>query len=180
MTNEIRKPDATTLEAVYNANKHAKKYSRLADENYRAGKGATAKANSLKKKALYGLKTRAINRFLLDGKDDLEAVERHEINGQPFLCLRFVDENGRLWSYHQPENDVHKSRLPAITDGGELAEFESAEEKEHSNMPLKTALLHLESHGLNANSYLEHTHVSYGRDSHFAGWSYLGDGGVRQ
>lgn len=90
---ELREPDAATLEAVYNLNKHAKKYARLADENWRRRKKATARANSLKKKALYAVKSHGINRFLLDGEDTLVAVERHTINGDPFLCLYFEDES---------------------------------------------------------------------------------------
>ena len=177
-------PDATTLEAVYNLNKHAKKYARLADENYQAGKGATAKSNSVKKNALYAVKSRAVNRFLLDGTDALAAVERHEINGDPFLCLDFGDENGTVWSFHQPEDEVNDGRFPdridvTERDSSDFADFESGEEKEHSELSLKASLLHLEACGISANDYLEQTHVSYGRNSHFVGWQYLGDGGER-
>jgi hypothetical protein len=174
---EIREPDARSLEAVYNLNKHAKKYARLADENYRSGKGATAKANSLKKKALYAVKSRAINRFLLDGGDALRDVERHEINGEPFLCLYF-ECDGETWSFHQPEDDVITDRFPervAITDrpADDFEDFESGEVKDRSDMSLKDTLKHLQSCGITANNYLEQTHVQYGRNSHFVGWKYL-------
>lgn len=179
---EIREPDAATLEAVYNLNKHAKKYARLADENYQRGKGGTARANSLKKKALYGVKSRAINRFLLDGDDALVDVERHEIHSADFLCLTFKDEYGEAWSFHQPEEEVFTSRFPAhITvrdrDAGEFEGFESPEEKARSELSLKASLLHLESCGICANDYLEETRVSYGARSYFVGWDYLGNGG---
>ena len=175
---EIREPDARSLEAVYNLNKHAKKYARLARENYESGKKATAKANSVKKKALYAVKSRAINRFLLDGGDSLRDVERHETEGGPLLCLYFEDGDGELWSFHQPEEDVFKNRLPErveITDppADDFDDFESGEEKEHSDMSLKEALKHLKSCGINANSYLEQEKVQYGRTSHFVGWGYL-------
>lgn len=45
-----------TLEYLYNINKHAKKYKQLGTENYRNGNKTTAKANSLKKEALYKVK----------------------------------------------------------------------------------------------------------------------------
>ena len=174
---EIREPDARSLEAVYNLNKHAKKYAGLADENYRSGKGATAKANSVRKKALYAVKSRAVNRFLLDGGDSLRDVERHEINGEPFLCLYF-ECDGETWSFHQPEEDVFKNRLPKeveITDrpADDFEDFESGEDKGRSDMSLKEALSHLKSCGINANSYLEQKKVQYGRTSHFVGWGYL-------
>lgn len=182
--NEIRELDSVTLEALYNLNKHAKKYGRLADQNYRRGKGGTARTNSLKKKALYGVKSRAVNRFLLDGDDALRRVERHEINGDPFLCLYFADDDGVIWSFHQPEDDVFQSRFPSrisVTDRPteDFADFESGEEKDRSDLSLKASLLHLEACGINANDYLEETHVSYGSSSYFAGWPYLGDGGKR-
>lgn len=181
---EIRQSDKLTLEAVYNINKHAKKYARLADENYQRGKKTTAHANSLKKEALYGAKSRAINRFLLDGEDSCVCIERHQINGKSFLCLDFEDRDGDRWSFHQPEDQVLADRLPegmAIIerDSEEFEEFESGEKKVRSGFSLKASLLHLEACGINANEYLEERSVQYGALPRFSGWPYLGDGGVR-
>lgn len=173
---EIREPDAATLEAVYNLNKHAKKYARLADENYRRGKGATARANSLKKKALYSVKDAALKEILRGQEPD--RVERHMIDGTPFWCFYYGE-----WSFHLPADRVDHGpfrQLPGLcADTAALEDFESAEEKEHSDLSLKACLLHLEVCGINANDHLEETHVQYGRNRHFAGWSYLGDGGQR-
>ncbi len=164
---EIRQPNAEALESVYNINKHAKKYARLADENYRKGKKSTARANSVKKKALYGAKSRAINRFLLDGDDYLQSVERHQINHEPFLCLEFKDEYGDCWSFHQPEEEVYKERFPdriSIVDRNpeEFEDFESPEEKERSDLSLKDCLMTLKRCGINANKFLETEHGATG------------------
>jgi hypothetical protein len=59
--------EAATLEALYNINKHAKRYGRRADEDYQVGKGAGAKSNSLKKKALYGAKSVVIKKLVASG-----------------------------------------------------------------------------------------------------------------
>ena len=176
---ELREPDEQTLESLYNINKHAKRYAGLADKNYHRGKKGTAKANSLKKKALYAVKSRAINRFLLGGGGMLVDVERHQINGDSFLCLDFIDE-GERWSFHQPEVEVIKGRIPSRIeiierDPEEFEHFESDEEKERSDKSLKDSLLHLETCGWNANDYLEQTHVQYGSRSYFVGWKYLGE-----
>jgi hypothetical protein len=178
--------EAATLEALYNINKHAKRYGRRADEDYRVGKGAGAKSNSLKKKALYGAKSVVIKKLVASAgeTDRLLGVESHTIDGQPFLCFYFVDENGFEWSFHQPEAEVAPGQLPEDVgidecDPEEFDDFASSESKDRSKLSLKASLLHLESVGVNANDHLEQTHVSYGRDSHFAGWPYLGDGGER-
>lgn len=175
---EIRKPDAESLESVYNINKHAKKYAKLADKNYWRGKGATAKANSIKKDALYAVKSRAINRFLLDGDDYLSDAEYHKINGDVFLCLEFTDENGETWSYHQPPDEIFMSRFPSgINPDKEnckkLEGFESVVEKQRSDKSLKECLLYLAECGINANEYLSQKKVQYGSSRYFVGWDYL-------
>lgn len=184
MTPTIRTADAATLEAIYNLNKHAKKYAGLASKNYRRGKKATAHANSLKKEALYTAKTKAINRLLRADPDALTAVERHPIDGSPFLCLYFEDEEGDAWSFHQPIGDVATDRIPDRIeiderDAEDFEEFGPSKEKERSDRSLKASLLHLEALGINVNELLRETHVDYGLDSHFVGWTYLGDGGER-
>jgi len=170
------RPEKTTFEAVYNINSHAKKYARLASENYEKGKKATARANSLKKRALYSAKTKVLNQML----PFVEDIERHDIDGNEFLCLYFSDPDGETWSFHQPPKKVHRDWVPdgislADEEATVLDEFDSDEEKERSDMSLKAALLHIESLGYNANDLLPETHVQYGHTSRFVGWTYLGD-----
>jgi len=165
-------PTNRTLEALYNINSHAKKYAGLADENYRKGKKASARSNSVKKNALYSVKTKLLNQYL----PFITRIERHVIDGDDFLCLYFEDDDGTVWSYHQPENRVHSDWLPSdteIVDTGKLDDFQSTEEKEHSDMSLKESLKHLEGLGYCANDYLEEKYVSYGRQSYFVGWKFL-------
>lgn len=156
-----------TLESLYIINKHAKKYAELGTENYEAGKKTTAKANSVKKGALYSVKEQVIAALL--GATD--KVERHVIDGRSFYCVYFGD-----WSFHIPEENlsINESRITAEKT---LDDFESGKEKERSDRSLKESLLHLESvFGVNANEYLEEPYLWYGSNRHFVGWSYLGDG----
>lgn len=161
---EVERVSEKTLEALYNINKHAKKYAELADKNYCKGKKATAKQNSLKKKALYGLKSEILSQ--IEGSADKVVV--HEIDGRPFYCL-YIDG----WSYHTP---VDRLSIPdeRVESEEELGDFETGSEKEHSDLSLKESLLHLQSEFReSANDHLEQERVSYGRRNYFAGWSYL-------
>lgn len=152
------------LEALYNLNKHAKKYAELADENYRKGKGATAKKNSLRKKALYAVKSAALRQTHREASQ----VEIHEINGSDYYCLYFDG-----WSFHTPYDELRINE-ERIEDSTELEDFEKSSGKEHSDMSLKDSLLHVqEEFSLSANDFLEQDYVSYGHQSYFAGWSYL-------
>lgn len=159
-------PTEETLDALYNLNKHAKKYAELGTENYRKGKKTTAKANSNKKKALYAVKERVLAELL----DEVDRIEKHTIDGSDFYCLHFGE-----WSFHTP---VEKLDVPpeAVEDERELDEFEKSSEKEHSDASLKDSLLHIESvFGLNANEHLPSKYLYYGSNRHFIGWKYLGD-----
>lgn len=156
----------TLLEALYNLNKHAKKYARLGDENYRKGKKATAKKNSVRKQALYELKRRVVEALARAGEPD--RVEVHEIDGSEFYC-HYVGE----WSYHTPV-DKWTGPTPEVAEGDELEDFSSSEEKERSDMSLKAALTVINNEvGLSANDYLPQERIQYGYESYFAGWSYL-------
>jgi hypothetical protein len=160
---------AKTLEAVYNINKHAKKYAELADENYQKGKGATAKRNSIKKTALYRLKSEVVRRIYDRG--DVEHIEKHSIDGSGFLCF-FIGE----WSFHVPVDSWDGGDVSDEIDGDtrELDDFEKTAEKENSDRSLKASLLHLKDElGVNANDYLPQEKVQYGASSYFAGWKYL-------
>lgn len=155
-----------TLESLYNINKHAKKYANLGTENYRKGKGTTAKANSLKKDALYTLKEHVLRRIY----EDAEAIRIHQIRGDEFYLTDFGD-----WSFHTPVSNIS---LPddCIEGTDTLEEFTTSEEKEHSDRSLKSCLQFFEDEfGLNANDYLGRQYLSYGYNSYFIGWQYLGD-----
>lgn len=157
-----------TLEALYNLNKHARKYADLAAENYRRGKGGTARSNSLKKKALYGLKSAVLQELVEAAPEAIERVERHVIDGRPFYCLIFG-----AWSFHTPVEEWDGPEL-SIEDTSDLDDFEKVAEKARSDMALKDALLHIQrSVGISANDFLEETHVRYGSRRYFAGWKYL-------
>jgi hypothetical protein len=161
--------DETTLEALYNISKHAKKYADKAEKHYRNNKGASAKRNSLRKKALYGLKATVLKRLYRD--DGVDDIVRHKIDGRHYWCLVIGD-----WSYHSPidELPIDESEEIVSEDVEKIDDFDRSTEKERSDMSLKASLLHLEeTFGLSANEYLEQTHVQYGSSSYFAGWKYL-------
>lgn len=168
-----------TLDALYNANRHAAKYAALAEENYNADKKTTAKANSNRKKALYALKERVLTVLIDSGRAD--KIRRHVIHGDEFWCVYFTDSGGEEWSFHSPVDslDIGDEHLDDRDEGDgprELDDFEKDSEKPRSSASLKDSLLHLESEfGFNANEYLPDQYLSYGRNSHFIGWQYLGD-----
>lgn len=161
----------TTCEALHKINKHAKKYAQLADKNYRRRKKATARYNSIRKKALYSLKTKVLKR--LYDRNHHDRIEIHEIDGREYYCF-YIDD----WSYHSPIDDWPWSGFSAyeIADEEEIENF-SADADTQTEMSLKSALLHLNNEvgrRFNANEYLEEEYVDYGYQSYFAGWDYLG------
>jgi len=163
-------PREETFDALYNLNKHAKKYAELGTKNYRKGKKTTAKANSNKKKALYAVKERVLAELL----DAVDWIEIHEIDGRDFYCLYFQDGE---WSFHTPvENlDITDDR---VTTHEVLDDFEKTSEKERSSNSLKASLLYIESEfGVNANNHLPGQYLWYGSNRHFIGWKYLGETG---
>jgi len=161
--------DETTLESLYNINKHAKKYANRAEEYYHSGDGANAKANSLKKKALYGLKAAILETLYRD--DKVDSIDLHKIDGKRYWCMYIGS-----WSYHSPINElpINESEDIVSEEAKQIDDFNHSTEKERSDISLKASLLHLEDEfGFSANEYLEQTHVQYGASSHFAGWTYL-------
>lgn len=161
--------DPANLEALYAINKHAKQYAEQASENYRQKKGATAKYNSVRKDALYAVKTLTL-KALLD-KGTVERIERHLIDGDEFYCFYFGG-----WSFHQPA-DAWRWSPPSETANAEpqpIDEYVSDSEKHATDMSLKASLIRLhDEYGINANDHLPQERVSYGMESYFAGWSYL-------
>jgi len=158
-----------TCEALHKINKHAKKYAELADENYRRGKKATARLNSVKKKALYTIKSKILKE--LYGHGQYDRIEQHEIDGREYYCL-YIEE----WSFHSPKQEWDEKQ-PSDDEVAthETIEKFSATTDAHTDMSLKKALLYLNNEfGYNANKYLEEKKVRYGYQSYFAGWNYLG------
>jgi len=158
------------LDSLYNLNKHAKKYAQLAEENYRQNKGATAKTNSIKKDALYALKSDVLAGLYDAGSVD--EVERHLINKTEYWLFR-IDN----WTYHAPIESIevdHSDISKGVDTPVVLDEFDKTAKKDRSSRSLKSSLLHVQDVlGLSANDYLSQTHVAYGQRSYFAGWQYL-------
>lgn len=152
------------IEAVYNINSHAKKYAELGTKNYREGKKATAKQNSVRKNVLYAVKKHVIHAFVTAG--ECERVELHVIDGSEFVCHYFEFEES--WSFHTPVDQWHGA-IPDC-EPEELPGFGSDAEKTRSDMSLKESLLLIEDvTGENANGHLEQEYISYGRNAYFAG-----------
>jgi len=157
-------PHGETLEYLYNINKHAKKYKRLASENYTKGKKTTAKSNSVKKEALYELKETVINLIL----DQAESIEIHRIDDSDFYFIDF-DKYG----FHCPKDTIG---IPDtyVEQKKTLNEFHSGENKEKSDATLKQSLKFFKRNlDINANNFLTQKYLSYGRNNYFIGWKYL-------
>lgn len=80
MTQVFREPDAPTLEAIYNVQKHVKQYVKKVNENYRRRsrrEKITAQQHSIWKDATYTVETRARKGLLRENKP--ETVEKHRI-----------------------------------------------------------------------------------------------------
>ncbi len=164
MEGEERKVKEKTLEAIYNINKHARKYAERGTEYYNKNKGATAKKNSYRKKAFYKLKSLALRKLV----DDADFIEKHRIDDRDYYCL-FFDE----WSFHTPVNQLNISN-DEVKKKKTLLDFEKDKKKEKSDMTLKDALIHLKNElSLNANDYLPEKKIQYGNSRYFVGWKYL-------
>lgn len=154
-----------TVEYLYIINKHAKKYARLGTENYQKGKKATAKQNSLKKKALYAVKEVVLSQ-IYESADDCCI---HVIDGDEFWLLDFG-----CVSFHSPMDTLDLD-VTTISERRELDDFAPGERKEKYSHSLKDSLLFFERElEICANDYLDQQYVSYGHNSYFAGWDYLG------
>lgn len=162
ITNTVSK--GKTLEYLYNINKHAKKYKELGTENYNKGKKTTAKANSLKKDALYKIKEKILQHI----HPYANTIKKHRINNSDFYFIKFGE-----YSFHTP---IETLDIPSsnIEEFEELPNFSSGSEKEKSDSTLKESLLFFsEEYNYNANNYLNQTYLSYGYNEYFIGWDYL-------
>lgn len=149
------------LQSLYVINKHAKQYAEQATENYHAGNKTTARQNSIKKDALYTVKSLVLDTI----KDDANNITLHKINSKTYYCFTF-DE----FSFHSPYRDHNISVDGDVT---KLSNFSTSSDKQ-CNRSLKDSLQYISSHtGINANNHLKQEYVSYSHRSYFTGWSYL-------
>lgn len=157
------------IKSVYKSNKQARRYANLAEYNYKIGKKAAAKANSVRKKALYDLKTDILS--LLYRSDVVDSVRYHEINNR----LYWLFEMGS-WSFHVPTDhiDIDTSDVANPSEPVELVDFHKSQNANRTSQSLKESLLFIQNKlNLSANDYLSQSHIKYGCNSYFAGWSYL-------
>jgi hypothetical protein len=158
-----------TLTALYTINKKAAEYADRASDQYRSNKKSTAHKNSLRKKALYSLKTDVLKR--LYDRDQHKQIEVHEIDDRNYYCLYF---NGV--SFHSP-TDTWSGEIPTdeIESETKLDNFEK-EGSAESGISLKDSLIHLKDEfgsNFNANEHLEEEYVDYAHRSYYIGWKYL-------
>lgn len=158
-----------SLEALYTINKKAKEYAEKGTTQYRNGKKTTAKKNSVRKNALYDVKSSVLEQEA----DRATEITKHRIDGNLFYCLYFDDVDfTQQISFHVPVDEVELE--PTQDDVETLEDFTSGSEQELTNMCLKQALLTLQDeYGVNANEHLSMKFLSYGRNSYFVGWKYL-------
>lgn len=89
------------IEALWKANTLAKHYSEKSQRSYEYGYGADAKYFSVRKDAIYSLKSAFLNRVLEAHQQDIQDCEWHLINGETYLAVNFED-----YGFHLPEEDI--------------------------------------------------------------------------
>lgn len=153
------------LQAVHTINRYAKQFGEQADTAYQTGQGAEARASSTRKRALYRTKTVAIHRLT---KSDPDAVRmrRHELNGEYETYCFFLSptdtDDGRAYSFHQPNDAVDDDLLEAVTGSDdpstlplESISFDAESETGSLDWSLDAAIEELRQHGLDPNDYLD-------------------------
>ena len=162
--------DSLLFESLYVVNKHAKKFSNRSKQAYRHGEKGKAKELSNKKKGLYGLKEAVLRRI----QHASEEVAIHEIDGNEFYCLYFVDETDEQWSFHTPRERFSLDSQIEVEEE-ELDDFTADSTVENSNKSLREALTFFdEEHQINANRFVPFAPVF--RNSYRpvdARWGYL-------
>lgn len=145
------------LEAVYTINRHAKDLDEKAEQAYRTGQGAEARAHSVRKKALYSVKTIALHRLVKDMSEQV-SISRHEIHGVEMYCLRLSED----YSFHQPLDAVADELLDAVgCDDSDVHEINFTRSTDVSSLDqsLQEALSILADDGIDVNEHLETTTV---------------------
>ena len=120
-----------TLDALHRVNLHAGKYAEKARSHYPGNKPA-ARRNSVKKKALYQLKTTILSKLVRRGI--AEATECHEIDGRDYYAISVAGEqsfHSPVDSWSGPSLDVDPNR-----DKRELTQFDKSSETDEAARPV--------------------------------------------
>lgn len=177
---EAIEPRPELLEAIFTTNRHAKRLGDAADEAYRANRGADAKKYSVRKYALYDLKTIALHR-IAKHEDAKVALEKHEINEYEYWCFYFT-KGGEQWSFHQPieavnEDVIEQLDADSASISTEQIDFNPSSNTDGLAQSLEEALTVLYDEDLNVNEYLSQTVVTkyqFGAEMHEdIRWSHL-------
>ena len=170
-----------TLEALFVINKKAKQYARRATEAYEQGFGGMAKTDSLRKNALYRLKSYVLATLYVQG--DIDEVQLHHINGNQYYCLQIG-----VYQFHTPVTEFKDSlicphidmrlRDEEISDAAEITDdttevkylddFSPSESVPEEMMSERDALVHLAEAYRSVNSFIHPFN-----DGRPIGWSYL-------
>jgi len=162
-------PTETIIDALYTINKYAKKEAKNGTDCYRSGEKARAKVHSVRKTALYAVKSIAIHRLVKTDPDNV-TVTKHKIDGDEFWCFCF-EVLGQ--SFHQPVEAVVSDAIDALAHSDGTVESEDVSEIElESAVPddlpdLKSALETLAAdYGIDANDYLTQHSVTESTGQH--------------
>ncbi|WP_133412167.1 hypothetical protein [Halalkaliarchaeum desulfuricum] len=162
-TLESLEPTETIIDALYTINKYAKEEAENGTKCYKSGEKARAKVHSVRKTALYAVKSIAIHRLVKADPDNV-TVKKHEIDGNEFWCFCF-EAFGQ--SFHQPVEAVVSDAIDTIANSDGTVESDDAAEIElKSDIPgnladLESALETLATdHGIDANDYLTQHRVT--------------------
>lgn len=169
-----------TLEALFVINKRAKQYAQQATEAYERGYGGLAKTDSLRKEALYALKSHVLARLYLRG--DVKEIQLHHIDDRKYYCFSIKE-----YKFHTPidefertvqeiksdtEQSVAQQELPEIaqevTETKQIDDFTPSEQIPEEMMPEHDALKHLSTEFVSPNTFIYPFN-----DGRPVGWSYL-------
>jgi len=156
-TLESLEPTETIIDTLYTINKYAKKEARNGTDCYKSGEKALAKVHSVRKTALYAVKSIAVHRLVKTDPDNV-TVTKHKIDDDEFWCFCF---EGLAQSFHQPVEAVVSDAIDTIANSDGIVESEDVAEIElESDVPddlpdLNSALETLATdYGIDANDFL--------------------------
>lgn len=168
-------PTQELFELLDGVNKHAKREAQTATNCYNSGNKAHAKLHSVRKTALYAVKSVAIHKLIKDNSASVTA-ELHTIDGNLFWCFYFDDFDQ---SFHQPVDAVADEAIQSLRQsGGTVTETPTPIELHDSpksdlpdRQPVLTKLK--TAYGIDVNEYLtqdtvtESTgHYQFDRETH--------------
>jgi hypothetical protein len=155
-------PSPELLEAIFTINRHAKKLGKNGDKAYRNNQGTLAKKYSVRKHALYDLKTIALHRLAKYNEAEIQ-LEKHEIDEHEYWCF-YVSTAEKTWSFHQPVEAVDEAVIDRfVVDADsvptEPIDYTPSSETDGLTQSLEHALTVLDEQRLNANDHLSQTVV---------------------